>query len=59
MPLSVWYWVCIFLWIVFGCWSGYVSPVPDRPRTIGFSVLVFLLFLIIGLRLFGSPVTGG
>jgi len=57
MTLDTWYWPFMALWLAFGVYQnragfaegGWLGPVGG----IG---LQFLPFLIIGLRLFGSPV---
>ena len=57
MSAEVWYWLFMALWLFFGAYSnraafsgpGWVGPVG------GFGVQ-FILFLIIGFRLFGSPI---
>ncbi len=54
MTLDVWYWLFMALWLFFGLWraKGQTDPWPYA----GGHVLMFLLFLIIGLKAFGSPI---
>lgn len=56
MPLSMWYWLCLFLVLVCGGWWGYITPAPGRWPIVGWNLLLFLLFLIIGLKTMGSPI---
>lgn len=54
MPISFIYWLCMFLWLVFGLgWNYYTD------RNLGAlpgGILLFIMMLLIGLQLFGSPV---
>ena len=44
----------MFLWLIFGFWSNW--PIQGNGyRVIGGTILQFVLFLIIGLALFGKP----
>jgi len=58
MPLELLYWILMLLWLVSGFWFGYSQPVPSRGPLIGWSLGLFLLFLVIGLKLFGAPIKG-
>jgi len=51
MTLDVWYWLFMALWLFFGLWRN-----RTEPYLLGGHVLSFILFLLIGLRIFGSPV---
>lgn len=59
MTLEVWYWLCMALYLLvggFGYWRAPADPGPRvwyGPAGLG---IQFILFLIIGLKLFGSPV---
>ena len=56
MPLNVWFWIVMLLWLVLGLWSNY-TPGQPYPWVRGFgSVLLFLLFAILGIKVFGSPI---
>lgn len=57
MQLSFVYWFLLLVWILFSGWAGY-GPNGDR-RWYGFGLIVFLLFVLIGLHDFGSPLKGG
>ena len=56
MTLSLLYWLLMLLWVLFGAWRG-VSVPTDRPL-VAWGLIPFLLFLVIGLKLFGSPIQG-
>jgi hypothetical protein len=53
MPVPLLYWLIMFIWLIFSGWAEY-GPNPYN-RGLRY-VLAFLLFLIIGWHLFGSPV---
>jgi hypothetical protein len=59
MPLSIAFWVLILLWCVSGCWWGYTTSPEGRAPLVGWSLLLFLLLLVLGLKLFGGPIQGG
>lgn len=49
-PLSYIYWILMLLWFVggiFWCW-----PATDRQYKIPLVVMLFLLFVVIGLKIF-------
>ena len=52
MTLGVWYWIVMFLWLFYGAWKDRAAIWPAY----GGHLLHFLLFAIIGWKLFGSPV---
>jgi len=54
MTLSVWYWIIMALCLFWGLWNDYSIAGP--PWRGGRTLIVFLLFLIIGLKIFGSPI---
>jgi len=51
MTLDVWYWLFMALWLFFGLWRDRADP-----YRLGGHGLAFVLFLLIGLRVFGSPI---
>ena len=57
MELSFWYWLIIVLWFLGVAVFRYRVPVPGYPYYHWFSghLAEFILFCIIGLKLFGSP----
>lgn len=54
MTLEVWFWVIMFLWLVVGLWLEWTPGYPYVRA--GRHVLIFILLLILGWRVFGSPV---
>jgi len=58
MPLSLAYWILMFVWLLGGFYWGSTLAGPGRYSAFGGSILIFLLFLILGMRLFGAPISG-
>ncbi len=58
MTLDAWYWLCMAIWLIFGIWK--ILPLTDQQRYpfLGGHILQFVLFVFIGLRVFGSPFKG-
>lgn len=57
MTLTFVYWFLMLLWLLFGgFWIYRGEGWPWGPR--GNWLLLFLLFLILGLKNFGSPIKG-
>lgn len=56
MPISFIYWLVMFLWVLIGAGWGYYRT-RDWSMLPG-SLLEFILFFLIGLAVFGSPVKG-
>jgi len=60
MSMQLLYWILMLLWLVFGLWSNW--PAPGTPRTgpafrpLGGTLLLFILLVILGWQVFGSPV---
>jgi hypothetical protein len=50
MPMGILFWVLMILWLIFGFWSGAGSWVAY-----GSTLLVFILFLLLGWKTFGPP----
>ncbi len=55
MPLQILYWILMLLWLIF--YAVYVYP-SNAFLFSGQSVIQFLLFVVIGWKLFGRPVQG-
>jgi hypothetical protein len=55
MTLAFWYWLFMVLWLIFGAWMA-MPPRSDVGWRWG--LIPFILFVIIGLKLFGSPIQG-
>jgi hypothetical protein len=57
MTLALLYWVLMLLWLVFGLWSNWPAPgTPVGFRPLGGTVLLFILLLVLGWQVFGTPV---
>lgn len=57
VPIGLLYWLLVILWLIFGLWSGWpVAPAGSNWRPLGGSLLIFVLFVLIGLQLFGFPI---
>ncbi len=56
MSLNIWYWLILVLSIVFGG-LGWYGPEPYRRNVVGgFGLILLILLVLLGLRVFGSPV---
>jgi len=51
MPKGLLFWILMILWLVFGLYYGY----PDR-RFLGGTLLIFVLFFLLGWAVFGFVV---
>jgi len=56
MTLGLLYWILMLFWLIFGLWNGYAPGQPFTFRSWGGTLLEFILFLIVGWRVFGSPI---
>lgn len=56
MSLDAWYWLLLVLWIIAGFWRERISANPNWPAWGGWVFVQLVLFVLIGLRSFGSPV---
>ena len=54
MSLGLCYYILMLLWLVMGIWSNF--PLTQaNARPIGSSLLLFILLLLLGWRVFGPP----
>jgi len=58
MPLGIFFWVLMLLWLVLGLWSNRVEIQGGRFLAVGGTLLEFLPFFILGWRVFGFIVQG-
>lgn len=58
MTISFIYWFLMLVWVLFSGWWGYRTDAAGRYPVWGSGLLIFLLFLLIGLRIFGDPIKG-
>jgi len=56
MSFELLYWILMLLWLVFGLWREYVPGQPYPVARVPGHVLLFILLVILGWRVFGSPV---
>lgn len=54
MTIALCFWIVMLVWIVFGV----VLPNRSDWRGAGPSLLLFLLFLLLGWQAFGAPIRG-
>lgn len=57
MSLGVWYWIVMALWLLFGWWAEYSPGHPYPWPHAGRHLLNFIVLLILGIQVFGGPVT--
>jgi hypothetical protein len=53
MSFGLIFWIMMFLWLIFGIW-GYWNNPPWNWW--GHGLFLFILFLLLGWRVFGAPV---
>lgn len=61
MTLTFLFWFFMLLWFLLSVFWGYRTP---RDTVLGFAPVganffVFVLLIIVGLKIFGSPISGG
>lgn len=58
MSLGLIFWIIMLLWLVFAlAWqNGWAGPAPWAPHVN--SLMLFLLFLMLGWHAFGAPIRG-
>ena len=56
MTIGLCFWILMLIWLVFGfaTWQGAVGPYG----TIGHTLLLFILLLLLGWHAFGPPLHG-
>lgn len=57
MSLAFWYWLFMAVWLIFGAMLDYRARATFGQWWWGRPILFFILFLIIGLKLFSDPIT--
>ena len=53
MTFGLVFWILMLIWLVFGLWD-YWAPNPIGLRV--HTILIFILFLLLGWRTFGAPI---
>lgn len=59
MALSLAYWLLMFVLLFGGGGWGFTAEGPWRYRWWGITLVVLLLFFVLGLKNFGAPLHGG
>ena len=58
MTLGLAFWILMLIWLVFGlAWHAGWFPNPNYGPW-GATLLLFILFLLLGWRVFGPPIQG-
>lgn len=55
MPMGILFWVIMLLWFIFGLWWNWRPEGGPNFAPLGGHVLLFLLFMLLGWRVFGPP----
>jgi hypothetical protein len=53
MGFGLIFWILMLLWLVYGFWGWYA---PNPNVWYGHGLFFFILFLLLGWRVFGAPV---
>jgi hypothetical protein len=59
MTLAMVYWIVVLLWLILGVLWPFPRGENASYLSWGSSVLLFILLVVVGLKLFGSPIQGG
>lgn len=51
MSFGLVFWILMLLWLVFGAWHFW-----PNYYNVGFNLLLFILLLLLGWKVFGAPV---
>ncbi len=55
MSFTLAYWILMLIWLVFGLWSNWPAA---GIRPLGGTLLLFLLLVLVGWKVFGPPLRG-
>jgi hypothetical protein len=55
MPAGVLFWVIMIVWLLFGFWGQRTELAARNFGGVGGTLLEFVLFALLGWRLFGAP----
>lgn len=58
MTLDVVFWILMLLWLVFGAWPVFRGPAAPNWPLIGGTLLQFILFALLGWKVFGPAIHG-
>jgi hypothetical protein len=57
MSFALVYWILMLFWIAFGLWSNWpATGTVGGFRSLGNTLLLFILLLLLGWKIFGPPV---
>lgn len=51
MSFALCYWIMMLIWLVFGFWANGFA----NPKIFGGTLMLFLLLVLIGWKVFGAP----
>ena len=59
MTIGLLFWIIMIVWFIFGAWQSYpVAASPSGRFVFGGHLLLFILFLLLGIHAFGWPIKG-
>jgi len=60
MSIGLIFWILMLLWLIFGAWQAWGTPPGPYSGwyPLGNTLLLFILFLLLGWHAFGPPVHG-
>jgi Na+/proline symporter len=58
MTFGLAFWILMLLWLVLGLWQNWGGITSGQYWPAGGSLLLFLLLLLLGWRVFGAPLRG-
>lgn len=58
MPIAYIFWMLMILWAIFGVGYPFVVETPNRRIVAGGNLLIFILFVLLGIQVFGSAIKG-
>jgi Flp pilus assembly protein protease CpaA len=58
MTIGFIFWLLMLLWLVFGAWTHWSAATPPNWPVLGGSLFAFILFFLLGWKVFGWPIAG-
>ena len=58
MQIGLLFWILMVLWLVFGAYSNRADLRGGNYGPLGGSLMLFILILLLGWKVFGSPIQG-
>ena len=56
MTMELFFWILMLLWLVLGLYNNYTPGQPYPFRVAGWNLLQFVLFGLLGWKVFGPPI---